>query len=403
MAPWRHPGVFTVALSLLVAIAASSDVVSVRGEWHGMGPLVWRIESRHGLFLLKYEANTTTNIMQARILIRDGMYIGQGSYEISAFGMYNATSRTAVLVDPFSATRRSNAISEIDSRTATTLQRHMYHLKIDLSPDYCRYIVRFTTSADSMKGSFVSRNCYASIRFTANAANFRNQRVKSLRYAIFFTALCVVQTVATLCQMRGKWSADRANTISLATLFMLLIIVLYATAIHLGLALANRSHIVWYTVAAASASVCSFTFVSWILTVWGARCSDRHAAQVLAEKAAFFLMLSGIFGLFLYTAPLFTDFSSAAAVGIFSFFLPQIMAKSKTAFHPAFIVITAVVYVAVPAYLWGCPKNFFAFFPRPVTAVILGVWVAAQAITLIVQYSRQIRSAHYTTLASTYT
>ncbi len=68
--------------------------------------------------------------------------------------------------------------------------------------------------------------------------------------------------------------------------------------------------------------------------------------------------------------------------GLYSFWIPQIVScvknDTRQPLKPAYVIGISLTRLALPLYLYGCPKNLLRLPPSPCLCTGLSVFVAAQ-------------------------
>lgn len=73
-----------------------------------------------------------------------------------------------------------------------------------------------------------------------------------------------------------------------------------------------------------------------------------------------------------------------------SFWIPQIVTNvirdSRKPLHPHYILGMTVTRLAIPLYVFGCPHNFMRIEPDRSWCICLGIFMAVQALVLLLQH-----------------
>lgn len=96
------------------------------------------------------------------------------------------------------------------------------------------------------------------------------------------------------------------------------------------------------------------------------------------------ILVGGI--LFMYQ---FHNYLRPILLLMYSFWIPQIVTNvirdSRKPLHPHYILGITVTRLAVPLYIFGCPKNFMRIEPDKSLCLCLAVFIALQAVILLLQ------------------
>jgi hypothetical protein len=246
----------------------------------------------------------------------------------------------------------------------------------------------------AIAGSIISPDCDISLELSGHALNYAHfiDRSSRLSLLLLFTSLAnLVFTVRQLAALLATSSA--AARVSLLSIGHLAILDSYECLFLLFITLSIRSSSTLFGVAAFVKFVTFAIFeMRMLLSSWRLRAPAEFDASIESLRRSLFCLYIKLYGAIacgLFVVYLYDSFPHAAALAIYSFWVPQIFHAAqhnhRRALQPSFVISNTLSRLVLPLYVFACPENILSPGGNMPMAYLLTCSTLAQAGVLLLQ------------------
>lgn len=214
---------------------------------------------------------------------------------------------------------------------------------------------------------------------------------KTSRYSLLLTVITCLQILVTIGQTEHTRSHSNSTRVSAITIGHQAVLDAYMCLFHL------TSGILIDPIFNTFATTAFFKFVlfgifelRFVLSLWKAQNppgvdEDFRSLSTKVYTRFYACLLGGVF-----LAYNFSSLISVLFVLLYSFWVPQIIRNvwrdSQHSLSPKYVIVMTVTRMFVPAYLLGCPDNFFKLRPNWTLLIVLLTVLLAQMAFLLSQH-----------------
>ncbi|KAK9820806.1 hypothetical protein WJX74_006344 [Apatococcus lobatus] len=270
-------------------------------------------------------------------------------------------------------------------------RRLLRALRTQAPPQDSQYLAASERNDLAMNGTITSQNCHMQLQLFAETTHQEQYFSKAVNYTLLMTALSFIQVLLLIRQMEATSTPALASKVSLITIGQQAVMDSYLCLLHL------TTGIMVDPLFNAFATAAFFEFVifaifemRYLLVIWRARRGSNVEPWVQQRELSLLygrfygFLLTGIFMMYNLQR-----FMHVLAFALCSFWLPQIVScvknDARQPLKPAYIIGISVTRLALPLYLYGCPKNLLEETPSLSMCLGLSLFVAAQAAILLLQ------------------
>ncbi|MQL86573.1 hypothetical protein Taro_019112 [Colocasia esculenta] len=241
--------------------------------------------------------------------------------------------------------------------------------------------------------------CFSAIGLNATSVNIEIYYNKAVNYTLMVTFVSFrllnvsfLQVLLLIRQMEHSNTQSGAAKVSILMIGQQAIMDAYLCLLHLTAGILVESLFNAFATAAFFKFVVFSIFeMRYLLAIWKANRpmnsgegweAMRRELSVLYSHG---VLLGGI--LVMYELH---NFLRPILFLMYSFWIPQIVSNvvrdTRKPLHPHYILGMSITRLAVPLYIFGCPNNFMRIEVDKNWCICLGVFMAAQAIILLLQH-----------------
>ncbi|KAF8391329.1 hypothetical protein HHK36_023633 [Tetracentron sinense] len=237
--------------------------------------------------------------------------------------------------------------------------------------------------------------CFSSIVLNGTSVNIEVYYNKAVNYTLMVTFVSFLQVLLLIRQMEHSNTQSGAAKVSILMIGQQAIMDAYLCLLHLTAGILVESLFNAFATAAFFKFVVFSIFeMRYLLAIWKANRpflnngegweTMRRELSVLYSRF-YGMLLGGI--LVMYE---FRNFLRPIILLMYSFWAPQIITNvvrdSRKPLHPHYILGMTVTRLAIPLYVFGCPKNFMRIEHDKNWCICLCVFMGLQASILLLQH-----------------
>mmetsp|Transcript_12111 Transcript_12111/g.34059 ORF Transcript_12111/g.34059 Transcript_12111/m.34059 type:complete len:656 (+) Transcript_12111:510-2477(+) len=242
-----------------------------------------------------------------------------------------------------------------------------------------------------MNGTLVSSNCGLVVAVNATYVRLEEYYAKAVNYTLMITIISFIQVLLLIRQMEATNTQASAAKVSLLSIGVQAIMDAYLCLLHL------TAGIVVEALFNAFATAAFFEFVifaifemRYLLSIWRARrASSTDGGGPRRELSIVYTRFYGALLMVIFFAYQLQRWLQNIIFLLYSFWIPQILhcvrADVRQPLRPMYILGISATRLALPLYLFGCPKNMLRISANPALCVGLVAWVGLQAAVLLLQ------------------
>ncbi|CAN4103314.1 unnamed protein product [Withania somnifera] len=237
-------------------------------------------------------------------------------------------------------------------------------------------------------------DCFSPMLLNATSINIEVYYNKAVNYTLMVTFVSFLQVLLLIRQMEHSNTQSGAAKVSILMIGQQGIIDAYLCLLHLTAGILVESLFNAFATAAFFKFVVFSIFeMRYLLAIWKANRpmasgegweGMRRELSVLYSRF-YGILLGGI--LIMYE---FHKFLRPLLLLLHSFWIPQIVTNvirdTRKPLHPHYILGITVTRLAIPLYVFGCPHNFMRIEPDKSWCICLGIFMAVQALVLLLQH-----------------
>ncbi|XP_055823381.1 transmembrane E3 ubiquitin-protein ligase FLY2 isoform X2 [Solanum dulcamara] len=254
-------------------------------------------------------------------------------------------------------------------------------------------------------------DCFSPMLLNATSINIEVYYNKAVNYTLMVTFVSFLQVLLLIRQMEHSNTQSGAAKVSILMIGQQGIIDAYLCLLHLTAGILVESLFNSFATAAFFKFVVFSIFeMRYLLAIWKANRPMTSGEGWEAMRRELSVLYSRFYGILLGGILIMYEFHRFLRPLLFllhSFWIPQIVTNvirdSRKPLHPHYILGMSVTRLAIPLYVFGCPHNFMRIEPDKSWCICLGIFMAVQALVLLLQHylgsrwfiPRQILPAKY--------
>eukprot|EP00475_Leptophrys_vorax_P007491 TRINITY_DN14740_c0_g1_i2.p1 TRINITY_DN14740_c0_g1~~TRINITY_DN14740_c0_g1_i2.p1 ORF type:complete len:539 (+),score=14.62 TRINITY_DN14740_c0_g1_i2:89-1618(+) len=238
--------------------------------------------------------------------------------------------------------------------------------------------------------------CFATLRINATAVDLEAYYNKAVNYTLMVTFVSFLQVLFIIRQMEHSNTQSGAARVSMLTVGQQAIMDAYLCLLHLtaGIVVGAESLFNAFATAAFFKFVIFSIFeMRYLLAIWKARRPAQSGESWDMMRRELSILYSRFYGFLLGGILLIYRFSTALRYLLllfYSFWIPQIVTSvirdSRKPLHVHYILGISLTRLAIPLYIFGCPKNFMRVEPSFAWCATLVTFLGAQVAMLLLQH-----------------
>ncbi|CAI5982722.1 unnamed protein product, partial [Closterium sp. NIES-65] len=238
--------------------------------------------------------------------------------------------------------------------------------------------------------------CFATLRINATAVDLEAYYNKAVNYTLMVTFISFLQVLFIIRQMEHSNTQSGAAKVSMLMVGQQAIMDAYLCLLHLtaGIVVGAESLFNAFATAAFFKFVIFSIFeMRYLLAIWKARRPAQSSESWDLMRRELSILYSRFYGFLLGGILLIYRFSTALRYLLllfYSFWIPQIVTSvirdSRKPLHVHYILGMSATRLAIPLYIFGCPKNFMRVEPSPAWCAALIAFMGAQVAALLLQH-----------------
>ncbi|XP_059284582.1 transmembrane E3 ubiquitin-protein ligase FLY2 isoform X1 [Lycium ferocissimum] len=237
-------------------------------------------------------------------------------------------------------------------------------------------------------------DCFSPILLNATSINIEVYYNKAVNYTLMVTFVSFLQVLLLIRQMEHSNTQSGAAKVSILMIGQQGIIDAYLCLLHLTAGILVESLFNAFATAAFFKFVVFSIFeMRYLLAIWKANRPMNTGEGWEAMRRELSVLYSRFYGILLGGILImyeFHKFVQPLLLLLHSFWIPQIVTNiirdSRKPLHPHYILGMTVTRLAIPLYVFGCPHNFMRIEPDKNWCICLGIFMAVQALVLLLQH-----------------
>ncbi|CAG9322178.1 unnamed protein product [Blepharisma stoltei] len=250
-----------------------------------------------------------------------------------------------------------------------------------------------------MQISMKSNNCTLDLNFKLEEHTKNEQLSEALPYIILVSTTTIMLIVVFAKHTKDCFAESHAKKTSIVTLGMQAAMDFFMCIWNIRLTFDHPKCFDYFTIA----SILSFSLFVIIQGrllqfVWRAQHTELLDISTETFRRNYAIFQSRFLLLVMVSVILSTIFESMFYVTIFifhSFFIPQIIHNArygyKNSFRKSMLYIIFICRTSIVLYVFGCPKNYFVYEPKPLYCISLVTHLTIQFLILLKQSSSGTR------------
>jgi len=242
-----------------------------------------------------------------------------------------------------------------------------------------------------MNGTLFSENCGLTVHIDASYVRLEEYYAKAVNYTVMVTVISFVQVLLLIRQMESTNTQASAAKVSLMSIGIQAIMDAYLCLLHLTAGIVVEALFNAFATAAFFEFIIFAVFeMRYLLAIWRARrsgFSDPISAR--RELSMLYTRFYGALLLVIFFAYQLQAYLRGVVFILYSFWIPQIVhcvrADVRQPLRPLYVLGISATRLALPLYLFGCPKNMLRIEESPYLCAALVAWVMLQAGVLMLQ------------------
>ncbi|XP_028775258.1 transmembrane E3 ubiquitin-protein ligase FLY2 [Neltuma alba] len=236
-------------------------------------------------------------------------------------------------------------------------------------------------------------DCFSPLMLNATSVNIEVYYNKAVNYTLMVTFISFLQVLLLIRQMEHSNTQSGAAKVSIIMIGQQAIMDAYLCLLHLTAGILVESLFNAFATAAFFKFVVFSIFeMRYLLAIWKANrpLSNGEGWETMRrELSSLYMRFYGILVGGILLMYQFHNYLRPILLLMYSFWIPQIITNvirdSRKPLHPHYILGITVTRLAVPLYIFGCPKNFMRIEPDKSWCLCLAVFIGLQATILLLQ------------------
>ncbi|XP_074361162.1 transmembrane E3 ubiquitin-protein ligase FLY2-like [Apium graveolens] len=236
-------------------------------------------------------------------------------------------------------------------------------------------------------------DCLPPMQLNATSVNTEMFFDKAFNYNLMVTFISLLQVLLLIQQRKHSNTQSGAVKVSSFTIGQQAIMDAYLCLLHLTAGITvEQLYNAFSTAAFFKFVVFSFCELRFFLHIWKANRSTNYIQSVEARRELSVLCINfcGILlGVILCTYE-FPKFLPVITLVVHSYWIPQIATNvfrdPRKPLQPSYIIGMSVTRLAIPLYIFGCPRNFMQFKPDRSWCIYLVGFAGLQANIFLLQH-----------------
>ncbi|KAK4342337.1 hypothetical protein RND71_038153 [Anisodus tanguticus] len=237
-------------------------------------------------------------------------------------------------------------------------------------------------------------DCFSPILLNATSINIEVYYNKAVNYTLMVTFVSFLQVLLLIRQTEHSNTQSGAAKVSILMIGQQGIIDAYLCLLHLTAGILVESLFNAFATAAFFKFVVFSIFeMRYLLAIWKASRPMNSGEGWEAMRRELSVLYSRFYGILLGGILIlyeFHKFLRPLLLLLHSFWIPQIVTNvirdSRKPLHPHYILGMTITRLAIPLYVFGCPHNFMRIEPNKNWCICLGIFMAVQALVLLLQH-----------------
>jgi len=237
-------------------------------------------------------------------------------------------------------------------------------------------------------------DCFSPLSLNATSINVEVYYNKAVNYTLMVTFVSFLQVLLLIRQMEHSNTQSGAAKVSIVMIGQQAIMDSYLCLLHLTAGILVESLFNAFATAAFFKFVVFSIFeMRYLLSIWKATRPSTSGEGWETMRRELSFLYSRFYGILLGGILLMYEFHNymrPILLLMYSFWIPQIVANvvrdSRKPLHPYYILGMTVTRLAIPLYVFGCPKNFMRVEPSKAWCVSLCAFMGFQAGVLLLQH-----------------
>lgn len=236
--------------------------------------------------------------------------------------------------------------------------------------------------------------CFSSLVLNATSINVELYYNKAVNYSLMVTFISFLQVFCLIKQMDHSNTQSGAAKVSLLMIGQQAIMDAYLCLLHLTAGILIESLFNAFATAAFFKFVIFSIFeMRYLLAIWKARrpVNSGEGWEIMRRELS--VLYSRFYGVLLGGILIMYEFHSMLRYILFSFYsfwIPQIVTNvthdTRKSLHLHYIFGITLTRLAIPLYIFGCPKNFMRVEVDAKWCIFLSIFLTAQVLILLLQH-----------------
>eukprot|EP00252_Welwitschia_mirabilis_P010129 TRINITY_DN23267_c0_g1_i2.p1 TRINITY_DN23267_c0_g1~~TRINITY_DN23267_c0_g1_i2.p1 ORF type:complete len:488 (+),score=77.61 TRINITY_DN23267_c0_g1_i2:174-1466(+) len=236
--------------------------------------------------------------------------------------------------------------------------------------------------------------CFPSIILNATSVNVEVYYNKAVNYTLMVTFVSFVQVLLLIRQMEHSNTQSGAAKVSLLMIGQQAIMDAYLCLLHLTAGILVESLFNAFATAAFFKFVVFSIFeMRFLLAIWKARRPVNSGDGWETMRRELSVLYSRFYGVLLGGIIIMYELHAFLRLILFllySFWIPQIIMNvvhdTRKPLHPQYIMGMTISRLAIPLYVFGCPRNFMRVEIDVRWCISLVMFLSLQAVILLLQH-----------------
>ncbi|CDY31948.1 hypothetical protein HID58_024569 [Brassica napus] len=237
-------------------------------------------------------------------------------------------------------------------------------------------------------------DCFSPLLLNATSINVEVYYNKAVNYTLMVTFVSFLQVLLLIRQMEHSNTQSGAAKVSIVMIGQQAIMDSYLCLLHLTAGILVESLFNAFATAAFFKFVVFSIFeMRYLLAIWKATRPSNSGEGWETMRRELSFLYSRFYGILLGGILIMYELHNYMRwilLLMYSFWIPQIVANvvrdSRKPLHPYYILGMTVTRLAIPLYVFGCPKNFMRVEPSNAWCVGLCAFTGFQAAVLLLQH-----------------
>ncbi|KAF3593083.1 hypothetical protein DY000_02020072, partial [Brassica cretica] len=237
-------------------------------------------------------------------------------------------------------------------------------------------------------------DCFSPLLLNATSINVEVYYNKAVNYTLMVTFVSFLQVLLLIRQMEHSNTQSGAAKVSIVMIGQQAIMDSYLCLLHLTAGILVESLFNAFATAAFFKFVVFSIFeMRYLLAIWKATRPSNSGEGWETMRRELSFLYSRFYGILLGGVLIMYELHNYMRwilLVMYSFWIPQIVANvvrdSRKPLHPYYILGMTVTRLAIPLYVFGCPKNFMRVEASKAWCIGLCAFIGFQAAVLLLQH-----------------